>query len=127
MSAAGDPVQERRRAERLRLRARAWCEAEGLTLYGRVGNVSSSGVFLLSSAPLAAGTKVKIAIPVDAETSSRDFVADAEVVWSRSAAEEEGGSGAADRGATGLALRFLDVQPEALQLLQTILQAGRPA
>ena len=126
-AAGGDPVQERRRAERLRLRARAWCEAEGLTLYGRVGNVSATGVFLLSSAPLPPGTKVKVAIPLDAETSSRDFVADAEVDWSRTAVEAEAEAGAGDRGASGLALRFLGVTDEALELLTAILQAGRPA
>jgi hypothetical protein len=122
VSAPGDTGQERRRSERLRLRARAWCEAAGLTLYGRVGNLSATGVFLLSSAPLPPGTRVKVAIPVPPD--GKDLVAEAEVVWARDAAEAEESAGAADRGASGLALRFLPLAPEAQRLLAALLAQG---
>ena len=119
----GDLGQERRRSERLRLRARAWCEAQGLTLYGRVGNLSASGIFLLSSAPLAPGTRVKVAIPVPEQ---RELVADAEVVWSRDATAAEELEGAADRGASGLAARFLGLSDDDALLISTLLaHSGR--
>jgi hypothetical protein len=124
---AGDPGQERRRAERLRHHARAWCEAQGITLYGRIGNVSQSGLFLLSSAPLQPGTRVKVAIPVDTAAPARDFVADAEVVWARGSGDAEEAAPATERGASGLALRFLEITAEALELLRALLQGGRPA
>jgi hypothetical protein len=119
---------ERRRSERLRLRARAWCEATGLTLYGRVGNVSETGLFLLSAAPLTPGTRVRVSIPAPVRSAESELHADAEVVWSREPAVAELIEGAADRGASGLALRFLELSGEGRALLAQILaQGGRPA
>jgi hypothetical protein len=119
----GDPGQDRRRSERLRLRARAWCAAQGLTVYGRVGNLSASGIFLLSAAPLAPGTRVQVAIPIPEE---RELVADAEVVWSRDAAPADDVDGAADRGASGLAARFLSLSDDDARLISTLLaHSGR--
>jgi hypothetical protein len=121
-----EPGNERRRAERLRLRARAWCEGQGVTLFGRVGNVSQSGVFLLSSAPLRPGTRVKVAIPLNGKASPADFRAEAEVVWARGAEVDEE-SAPADRGASGLALRFLAVDGDGQERLAALLETGRPA
>ena len=114
-------AEERRRSERLRLRARAWCEAKNLTLYGRVGNVSATGLFLLSAAPLSPGDKVTVAIAVD----QRELVADAEVVWARDAALAEQLDSAADRGASGLALRFLQLSAECREILNVLLAQGQ--
>ena len=114
-------AEERRRSERLRLRARAWCEAKNHTLYGRVGNVSATGLVLLSAAPLSPGDKVTVAIAVD----QRELVADAEVVWARDAALAEQLDSAADRGASGLALRFLQLSAECREILNVLLAQGQ--
>jgi len=123
----GEVATERRRSERLRLRARAWCEAGGLTLYGRIGNLSASGLFLLGAAPLAPGTGVRVSIPLP--DGDRELEVEAEVVWSRDPAEaERADEPATDRGASGLALRFVALSPAAQELLRTLLsQAGRVA
>jgi hypothetical protein len=126
LSLPSDAGQERRRSPRWLSTTRAWCEGQGVTLYGRVGNVSTSGLFLLSAAPMPGGTRVRVTIPV--AEAGRDLVADAEVVWSRDAAQAEEIDGAADRGASGLAVRFLQLAPDDERLLSALLaESGRPA
>ncbi len=102
----------------MRLRARAWCEGQGLTIYGRVGNLSTTGLFLLSAAPLPPGTRVKIRIPIPERP---ELVADAEVVWSRDPALADELDGAADRGASGTAVRFLSLSDADKELLTSLL------
>ncbi len=115
----GPAVHERRHSARHKLRARAWCEAQGLTLYGRVGNVSATGMFLLTAAPLEPGTRVQVQLPLSDDEQT--LVAEAEVVWSRDAARAEQLDSAADRGASGLAVRFVDLSPAAQDALRALL------
>jgi uncharacterized protein (TIGR02266 family) len=95
-----------RRAPRVDLKTKAWCEAGTTTLFIPIWNASSGGLFLQTLAPLPAGTHTTLRFRVDEES---EVVAEAEVVWSRQG--EQGGMGvrftsfAAGGGAFA---RFLD-------------------
>ena len=87
-----------------------------------MGNVSASGLFLLSAAPLAPGTRVKVNLR--SHEAAHELIAEAEVVWARDplAADD---AAQAERGASGLALRFLELSGEGQGVLNALLAQGR--
>ncbi len=70
-------MKERRSQPRVAAFARLWCEAEGVTLFGRLHDVSATGALLVTGVALPPRTRAVVSLPSGA-------TADAEVVEFRS-------------------------------------------
>src|SRR5437899_53380 len=79
-------------------------------------NLSRGGMFLRTEDPLPVGQPLMVALD-----SSEEIVpiANAEVVWQRSAEPDAGEAG--DEEPAGIGIRFRDLQPEAAALLASLL------
>jgi len=91
-------VKEQRRHSRKRSRQRCWCEAEDITIYAQIENLSEGGLFLRASAPLPHGAPVRVRLGA----GTCQVEAAAAVVWHR------GGSGSEEEPGMGLRFERLD-------------------
>lgn len=94
-----DRYAERRRHRRVPIRARCWCEAEAITLYAQIVNVSEEGMFIRTFAPLKRGSSVSVRFVVG---SGREIAAEALVVWARDSANAFGEP-------PGMGLKFVNI------------------
>ncbi len=101
---------ENRKHARFTSRLRCWCEAEDITLYARIANLSEGGLFLQTNTPLAQGRRTLLKL---GGGSVREVMAEATVVWQRPQREE--------RGPPGMGLRFEGLDAGARALLQRII------
>ncbi|MCE9671120.1 TIGR02266 family protein [Myxococcus stipitatus] len=103
-------MSENRKSTRVSTQLRCWCEADNVTLYARITNLSEGGLFLRTSTPLAPGARAIVRLsPVDVP----EVQATATVVWLR---EEE------DRAyPPGMGLRFENIDAETLGRLRRII------
>jgi len=85
---------EARRSTRVPARLRCWCEAENVTFYARVSNISEGGLFLRTSTPLPRGAQTRLRFDGVAAGSLETRAA---VVWSR---EDE------RQGVPGMGMQF---------------------
>jgi uncharacterized protein (TIGR02266 family) len=88
---------------------RCWCEAQDVTLYVRVGNLSEGGLFLRTSTPLARGSRTRLSLR---QGESQELRATATVVWTREEDEE---------GPAGMGLVFDELDEEARERLRRII------
>jgi Tfp pilus assembly protein PilZ len=84
-------VKEQRRHPRVLSHQRCWCEAEDITRYAQIENLSEGGLFLRASGPLGRGAQVRLRLG----SGSDEVCAAAAVVWRRGdgASDEEPGMG----------------------------------
>jgi uncharacterized protein (TIGR02266 family) len=109
---AEDAGPNRRIHERVHLRSRCWCEADEITLYARILNVSEGGAFIRTFAPLRRGASARLRFVLDEPGS--EVAAEAEVVWVRESAEDS-------RDSPGMGLRFIGLdEPSARALREYI-------
>ena len=80
---------DNRRHPRADVGQRLWCETEASTLYVRAGNVSAGGMFIRTASPAEVGQRLRISFE---DRVAGPVVAEAEVVWARTA-DEGGGPG----------------------------------
>ncbi len=102
---------ENRRHPRVRSRLRCWCEAENVTFYARVGDLSEGGLSIWTSTPLEAGSHARLRIGHGAPVE-----VPAVVIWSRTDA---------GHGPPGMGLRFEPVADEQLQVIRELMQGER--
>src|SRR6185503_3139329 len=72
-------MEDGRRHHRVPMRARVWCEGEGLTLYVPALDVSAGGLCVRTSRPFAQGQKVRLGV----SGPEGEAVLRARVAWSR--------------------------------------------
>jgi uncharacterized protein (TIGR02266 family) len=101
---------ENRKHARIASRLRCWCEAENITLYARVANLSEGGLFLQTNTPLAQGRRTMLKL---GGGTVREVMAEATVVWRRPQREQ--------LGPPGMGLKFEGLDAGALTLLQRII------
>ena len=101
---------ENRKHGRTPSRLRAWCEAENITLYARIANLSEGGLFLQTHTPLALGRRTLLRL---SSGEVREVMAEATVVWSRPQRQ--------DKGPPGMGLKFEALDSGALALLRRII------
>ncbi|PTL80983.1 TIGR02266 family protein [Vitiosangium sp. GDMCC 1.1324] len=101
---------ENRKHERFPSRLRCWCEAENITLYARIVNLSEGGLFLKTNTPLDTGRRTLLRL---SGGEVREVMAEATVVWSRPQRQE--------KGPPGMGLRFEGLEPGALAQLRRII------
>jgi uncharacterized protein (TIGR02266 family) len=99
------------------LGSRCWCEADGITLYARLVNVSEGGVFIRTFAPLQQGSPARLRFVLDG--TGREVQAEAVVVWIREAGPEP-------VPAPGMGLRFVGIAEEHLQVLRDFVSRLMP-
>jgi uncharacterized protein (TIGR02266 family) len=103
---------ENRKHVRVLSRLRCWCEADNITLYSRVGNLSEGGMFLRTSTPLEMGARMKLRLH---SPGSREVQTRATVVWNRDRWQGE--------RPAGMGLKFEGMDSEALEELRRIISA----
>ncbi|HEX8441342.1 TIGR02266 family protein [Archangium sp.] len=101
---------ENRKHGRTPSRLRAWCEAENITLYARIGNLSEGGLFLQTNTPLAEGRRTLLRL---SSGEVKELMAEATVVWQRGRR--------VDQGAPGMGLKFEGLDSGALAMLRRII------
>jgi uncharacterized protein (TIGR02266 family) len=101
---------ENRKHARFPSRLRCWCEAENITLYARIANLSEGGLFLQTNTPLALGRRTLLRL---SGGEVREVMAEATVVWSR---EQRHG-----KGPPGMGLKFETLESGAQTLLRRII------
>lgn len=112
------PGPERRRHARVDAAARCWCEADGVTLYAPVANVSESGLFVRTFAPLAPGSRAFVT--VELPDGGRGLRAGAVVVWRR--------NGIPGAPTTGMGLTFVALEPSRHERLRRfVTRSASPA
>lgn len=99
---------EQRKHERVESRIRCWCEAENVTVYARIGNLSEGGLFLRTSTPLQEGARAVLRFR-DQQT---EVSAPARVVWT---------SGGGERPA-GMGLQFESVDEQQLARIRELIR-----
>ncbi len=102
---------ENRRHPRVRSRLRCWCEAENVTFYARVGDLSEGGLSIWTSTPLEAGSHARLRLGNGAPVRGArggDLVAHD-----------------AGHGPPGMGLRFEPVADEQLQVIRELMQGER--
>jgi uncharacterized protein (TIGR02266 family) len=107
---AGLRGAEHRQHERVLARLRCWCEAENVTFYARVANISEGGLFLRTSTPLPKGARTHLRL---AMAGPDNIEAPAEVMWTR----DDG----IDGGPPGMGLRFEKLDESSLSALRKII------
>ncbi len=99
-------MKEQRRHPRALSHERCWCEAEDITIYAQIENLSEGGLFLRASAPLGRGAQVQLRLG----SGNDEVCAAAAVVWRR-------GDGASDEE-PGMGLRFEPLDRKAAVVLR---------
>lgn len=103
-------MSQTRKHPRFRSLLRCWFEAEGVTLYARVGNLSEGGLFLHTATPLANGARARVRLGLAERPPLR---AEATVVWAR------------DGGQAGMGLAFSPLDEGTLGQLRSLLADAR--
>jgi uncharacterized protein (TIGR02266 family) len=112
-------VRENRKHARVEARLRCWCEAESVTFYARIDNISEGGLFLRTHTPLAKGTAAQLRIGQGAD----GIETEAQVMWSSAMGAE---------GPPGMGLRFEGLSGDtrarlrALVGVERVVSAGAP-
>ena len=101
---------DNRKNTRYSSRLRCWCEAENITLYARIANLSEGGMFLQTSTPLDTGRRALLRL---SHGEVREVMAAATVVWSRTERQ--------DKGPPGMGLKFEGLDSGALEGLRRII------
>jgi uncharacterized protein (TIGR02266 family) len=107
-------ARDLRLTERTITRMRCWCEAENVTFYARVANISEGGIFLRTSTPLPNGSRTHLRFAL---AGPDNIEAQATVVWTR----EDG----VDGGPPGMGMKFENVDDEMLGSLRRIISEQR--
>ncbi|HUB07101.1 MAG TPA: PilZ domain-containing protein [Myxococcales bacterium] len=95
--------RERRQHPRILLNERCWCEAEDVSVFAPMGNLSEGGLFVRTQLPLPVGTEATLRFHLGDDGPEHEVKA--VVVW--------GTSGAA-ASPSGMGLRFTSAAPEAV-------------
>ncbi len=101
---------EKRQHPRFPSRLRCWCEADNITLYARIANLSEGGLFLQTNTPLEQGQRMLLRL---SSRAVREIMAEATVVWNRPERH--------DKGPPGMGLKFEVMDPGAQALLRRII------
>ncbi len=112
-----DRYAERRRYRRVPIRARCWCEAEAITLYAQIVNVSEQGMFIRTFAPLNRGSAVQIRFVL---SDGREISAEALVVWARDSANAFGEP-------PGMGLKFTSIDNGSVDTLRNYITSSNEA
>jgi uncharacterized protein (TIGR02266 family) len=80
-------LSDNRKFPRTSSKLRCWCEAENVTFFARVGNLSEGGLFLRTSTPLDTGAVARLRLR---HGEAHEVEATATVVWSRVEGQESG-------------------------------------
>ena len=109
-----DTPRDRRSSPRISTTRRVWCEGDTVTLYVQFANISTGGAFLKTFTPLSEGDRARLVWKGEGD---REIVANAEVVWVRSAPRNP--TSAPPDGLPGMGLRFVDFEAgqEAFEVL----------
>ncbi|AGC45512.1 hypothetical protein MYSTI_04214 [Myxococcus stipitatus DSM 14675] len=103
-------MSDNRKSARVPTLLRCWCEADNVTLYARIANLSEGGLFLRTSTPLARGAKAVLRLtPGD----HPEVQAEATVVWLRDAEDKS--------YPPGMGLQFEELDAETLGRLRRII------
>ena len=102
-------LANRRRYPRVAVRARCWCETDGITLYARVINVSEGGMFIRTYAPLEQGSPARLRFQV--EPTGGEVAAEAVVAWVQEGSEPENVS-------PGMGMRFVSIDEHSREALR---------
>jgi uncharacterized protein (TIGR02266 family) len=103
-------MSNQRRHPRAPLRARCWCEADGITLYARIVNVGEGGLFIRTYAPLQRGAPARVRFQF--EGAAGEVAAEAVVVWVREAPESE------SQMVPGMGMQFVAIDEPSLKLIR---------
>ena len=113
--------ENRRKSERVPSQLRCWCEAEDVTFYARIGDLSEGGLFLRTSTPLASGTRAHLRL-LDGGVELRTG---ATVRWARADETELWDAGRPGGQPSGMGLEFDALDAPARALLARLLGTER--
>jgi uncharacterized protein (TIGR02266 family) len=107
---------ENRKHTRVPSRLRCWCEADNITLYSRVGNLSEGGMFLRTSTPMEEGARIVLRLNC---ADVMEVRTQATVVWKRERTQGE--------RPAGMGLKFEGLDSEALEDLRRVISEEQRA
>jgi uncharacterized protein (TIGR02266 family) len=105
-------VKDKRKYERTSVEFRCWCEADDVTFYARVANLSDGGLFLRTSTPLKIGATARLRIAV----GSSEVEAPVRVMWSRISEGQD---------PPGMGLQFEDMDPQSAERIRKIIASEK--